>query len=260
MSVPHARTCSVLVTDIPIQATLEQVQLHLSRAGTIASISNMYRTGGGTGMSLYCHYRFPQNAAHAITHLSGQSFLNGFPRIVQAFPQPPPPGTVPIPMASLLPTSADALHTSTPLPVLHPPSPLPLLQSSPPQLSPVPHVAHTPPPPPAISDQPRAFSIAAPRASFLNDHSQHSFKSFPPTSPQPAPGWAHQPFEAVPVVLASTHTHTHSLTFIVQPHPMPLLQWPTYPLDMCNPHVSPPSWVIPPQRAMELILTPGNLR
>ena len=120
MSVPHAHNCSVLVTDIPIQATLEQVQLHLSRAGTIASISNMYRTGGGTGMSLYCHYRFPQNAAHAITHLSGQSFLNGFPRIVQAFPQPPPPGTVPIPMASLLPTSADALHTSTPLPVLHP--------------------------------------------------------------------------------------------------------------------------------------------
>ncbi|XP_033634540.1 formin-like protein 14 [Asterias rubens] len=187
---------SVLVANIPPEASLAQIRYFLGRAGAIRNITEPSHSGSAYGSYVYCQYTSPAAAAEAVQFLNGQSLLNGYPRLSHR--QPPPPGLDPIPMASLIPSHEDVLRTTPPLPILHPPTPMTVPIPTIPQQYPISHPTTPPPsipfsnpPPPVLSPIPQA-AFAAPQpvpqpAPQPQPQPPHAFPShFPPHRPFPA--------------------------------------------------------------------------
>ena len=244
---PRLTRCTVLVAHIPPHATNEQVRFHLSRAGVIQYLSEL-SCSDGYGNYLYCHYRFPGNAAHAVHTLDGQPFLSGRLRILPASLRPPPPGTVPVPMASLIPSPEDVLRTASPLPILHPPTPRPLPIPTPPHPTshlPSPHTPFPHPPPsiPYAQPQPPPPATSPPL---------HAFSAVPRPALQPQPTLISPPhthslaFPPQPPIL---HSITRQATPLSSPLPVaPPVAVPQIPLDTPSPGITRPvpSYYVPP--------------
>ena len=216
---------TVLVTNIPVQATAEQVQQHMSQAGLVQSVSKLYRSSGSFGTYLYCHYRFPDDATHAILYLNRQPFLDGHPHVQRSFLQPPPPGTEQIPLASLLPSD----HIS-PLPIIHPPTPPPVSRS------------HTPPPtltaaqpmiPPPIEHE-SAFSVVPSPVAVRSSTAGPAAHPTQPLHFHPLPG---------PVTIPPPHNPFNPTPVYNPPHPQhPIPSYPTIP-----PPLLPTGYIQPPR-------------
>ena len=151
---------SVLVANIPPEASLAQIRYFLGRAGAIRNITEPSHSGSAYGSYVYCQYTSPAAAAEAVQFLNGRSLLNGYPRLSHR--QPPPPGLDPIPMASLIPSNEDVLRTTPPLPILHPPTPMTVPIPTIPQQYPISHPT-TPPPSILFSNPPLLYFLLSPR-------------------------------------------------------------------------------------------------